>query len=298
MNEISEFDELGAKVEAAYLYHSRIYALKNPPPEKGEVATTDKVVIVGLVLMVLASVIVSGSRTINEFGGGIVGFAAFAMLEISIVIYAYIRTKRHYDKARHKSLKKQMTAGILMALAVATVANIHAIAKENNVYVAEWVDTIILLLVAISAPILAFVSGDILGMEAVAAQNKQENADKVYERKMRTWKAGLNRSWEREKAKLGVEIRVSAPDGRTGHGDNVRPLSALPDGQNHGYGQGYQRRTDAQDTVRSHLEAHPEDMALTVRELADKLNVGKTTVSDVIRSLRTPSANGNGHYKG
>lgn len=48
-------------------------------------------------------------------------------------------------------------------------------------------------------------------------------------------------------------------------------------------------------TVRNHLREHPEDIRLGVRELAEKLQVGKSTVSNVRRDMETTfSANGHG----
>jgi len=41
------------------------------------------------------------------------------------------------------------------------------------------------------------------------------------------------------------------------------------------------RPKSAGERVRAHLAAHPEDRTLSVRQLADKLGVGKSTVSRV-----------------
>ncbi len=60
---------------------------------------------------------------------------------------------------------------------------------------------------------------------------------------------------------------------------------------------GYSKRTDAQSIIRSHLDANPDDLNMTARALGDKLGVGKTTVADVLRELRTPSSNGNGRHE-
>lgn len=39
----------------------------------------------------------------------------------------------------------------------------------------------------------------------------------------------------------------------------------------------------ATEVVREHLKAHPEDRALPLRKLAEKLNVGKSTVDRVLK---------------
>lgn len=46
------------------------------------------------------------------------------------------------------------------------------------------------------------------------------------------------------------------------------------------------RPKTAGDTVREHLRTHPEDFTLPVRQLAEKLNVGKSTVNRVKQELQ------------
>ena len=48
------------------------YAAQNPPPPYPKIDRWDWLETVGLVALVVASIIVSGSRTIPEFGGGVV----------------------------------------------------------------------------------------------------------------------------------------------------------------------------------------------------------------------------------
>lgn len=80
---------------------------------------------------------------------------------------------------------------------------------------------------------------------------------------------------------------------------SMSALSAV-DGHRTDTGQGYGKQMDARTIIRTHLDSHPEDAALTVRELAAKLNVGKSTVSEVLREVRTQEpavySNGNGRH--
>lgn len=46
------------------------------------------------------------------------------------------------------------------------------------------------------------------------------------------------------------------------------------------------KTTQAKELVLYHLEQYPNDIHLTVRELAKKIGVGKTTVSDVIKGIK------------
>lgn len=86
-----------------------------------------------------------------------------------------------------------------------------------------------------------------------------------------------------------------AQETRTRNRTRTRPVSAelsAADGHGRATGQGYNKRTDARDIVRQHLADNPEDFDLSVRELADKLKVGKTTVSDVRRAIEPAYTNG------
>jgi hypothetical protein len=265
MSELTQYDEMQARFAAAYEYHVQTYSIKNPPPAEPQDEGFDRIVVGGLALLVLSSVIVSGSRTIDEFGGGLIGWSAFAMLELGVVTYAYVRTKRHYDEEKHKSLKRQMTGGMLLALVVAVVANIHATAKQNDVYIADWINTIISLLVAISAPVLAFIAGDILGMEAVATQSRQSKAMKQWREEMERWREGLNRSWDAQKARLGIVVEVKPDVSAQTDADKTDNRQTLPAPS------GFTRTPDGQRKVIEYLNQYPEDAALPSRQLAVRI---------------------------
>jgi hypothetical protein len=274
MSELTQYDEMQARFAAAYEYHVQTYSIKNPPPAEPQDEGFDRIVVGGLALLVLSSVIVSGSRTIDEFGGGLIGWSAFAMLELGVVTYAYVRTKRHYDEEKHKSLKRQMTGGMLLALVVAVVANIHATAKQNDVYIADWINTIISLLVAISAPVLAFIAGDILGMEAVATQSRQSKAMKQWREEMERWREGLNRSWDAQKARLGIVVEVK-PDRQAAEIDvNLRKLPSIA------------RPSPKMKKAIEWLRQHPEHLETESRVLAEMIGVSHTLANDARKVVK------------
>lgn len=274
MSELTQYDEMQARFAAAYEYHVQTYSIKNPPPAEPQDEGFDRIVVGGLALLVLSSVIVSGSRTIDEFGGGLIGWSAFAMLELGVVTYAYVRTKRHYDEEKHKSLKRQMTGGMLLALVVAVVANIHATAKQNDVYIADWINTIISLLVAISAPVLAFIAGDILGMEAVATQSRQSKAMKQWREEMERWREGLNRSWDAQKARLGIVVEVKSDRQAAEIDVNLRKLPSIA------------RPSPKMKKAIEWLRQHPEHLETESRVLAEMIGVSHTLANDARKVVK------------
>lgn len=281
MDEIQQYDEFAVKHKAAYAAFSSIYEDRFPPPQPTPVEADSLFVPIALVVMIIASVLVSGSRTVIEFGGGFFGLMAFLMLEGAIVAYAFYRTRRNFTEARLETVRKMANFGLSLAFVVAVAANIHSVLKEKGVPIAEGVNTIILVMVGISAPTLAFISGDIMAVESKANGVKARKSRDDDAEKLAIWQEGKSATWTREKSRWGVkvEIEIQRPPA-------VRPLSILSSGQT-GHGQGFNRESKAASIVRSHLEQHPEDMSIPVRQLAEMLKVGKSTISNVIRDMRS-----------
>ena len=51
-------------------------------------------------------------------------------------------------------------------------------------------------------------------------------------------------------------------------------------------GRGYTRKANAKQMVIDYLEANPDDILLTLRELSEKIGVGKSTVGNVIQEMK------------
>lgn len=285
--QLSALDAAAAKHNAAYAAFASMYAARVPQP----VAPTfseDWLTKIILLALVSASVIVSGSRTISEFGGGLVGVSAFIMLELGIVAYGYIRTRRYYDEQRHYSTKRMMTLGMMLAFAVALAANIHATLKQNQALLeGGWLDTAILLLVAVSAPALAFIAGDALGMEDVASRRKRAEAMRHYQQALQEWQQALNLEWQ--KSQLYRSVRVSAVQPILSDASALS-MSALDradmERTQTGHANGYSKRMNARALAREYLAQNPDALNGTSRELAQKLRIGKSTAADVLREIK------------
>jgi hypothetical protein len=318
--ELMSWDGAVEKYEAAYAAHRRMYELRNPlptaraydaletRPEASVVKGENRLTLVVLGFMVLAAVIVSGSRTVPEFGGGIIGGAAFVMIELGIVAFAFIRTRTDYDEAKHAGVKKLVNIGMWLAFAVAVSANLHATLKHNGVEIATWINVPILVMLSISAPVLAFISGDVAGMYSALDASRQRRADKEYKEQLAAWEAGrraheveheaaieqwrdgLNASWNAAKAKMGVSIRVerdsaSIPtlsNGNSiGNGMENQP-AALPSAST----LGHTKKAMARQIVEQYLDEHEEALEMPAMELATLLEVGKSTVYTVLKERK------------
>lgn len=280
---VLEYDELVARHNAAHAAHVEMYKAKRPQPSAPELERTDWVVMAALSIMVVSSVIVSGSRTITEFGGGVVGVAAFAMLELGIVGAAYVYTRRNYDEKRHASVKRLTRAGMWLAFVVAVAANVHATLKGGGVQFGDTVNLIILVSVAISAPALALISGELLAMEAVTNAARTRKSKAVYDAALADWWTDCNRAFDAQKARLGVRVEVLSE----------RPkLSVQMDsldgqsGQSLHSGAGYVRVSSAKQMVLDYLSTNPSAADMGVRELAQTVGVGKSTAASALKEYR------------
>lgn len=207
---VQVYGEIADKHNAAYDSFRRTYEKEYPMPLKPRVEQDSWFVLIALVMMVVASVVVSGSRTIEEFGGGAVGIAAFAMLEIGIVTYAFFRTKTNIDRERIDGVRRKAGRGLTLAFIVAVAANIHAVLKSRGIEITQDINTIINILVAISAPTLAFISGDVMALELLRNRQKQNEADEKHAANMIVWNDGLTEKWKQQRANWGVKIQVES----------------------------------------------------------------------------------------
>ena len=286
------YDDYAIRHNAAYTVFRQTYELENPRPNLERVSrdVVSLIIVLALTIVSIASIIVSGSRTIEEFGGGPIGAVAFVMIEGGIMAYGFFIARRNANKERLKNTVKWAMAGLVLTVIVGLGANADAVLKKHGINIPNEVNVFINLLVALSAPTLAFISSDVLAIELMATEIRRRDASLDYDKRLKRWLKDMNGTWRGEQRNWGAKIKVEKPD--TGRTDMPPRLSALSaaDGQRtdsgHATGQNYSKRTDARTLVEEYLIANPEAITMKVRELADIIGVGKTTVSDVIKGMK------------
>jgi hypothetical protein len=284
--ELSQYDELVARHNAAHAAHVEMFKAKRPLPPAPEAERADWLVVLALSIMVIASVIVSGSRTITEFGGGVVGAAAFAMLELGIVGAAYVFTRRNYDEARHQQVKRLTRAGMWLAFSVAVAANVHATLKAGGVEFGDVINLIILVAVAVSAPALALISGELLAMEAVANAARGRKAQAAYDAALAQWWADCNKAFEAQKSRLGVKVEISNPSNSVSIGTaGMESPPALPSNSTLGHSKTPNASALARQFFHDNSGALFDD-SINLVEVAADLGIGKSTLYNVRNSMR------------
>jgi hypothetical protein len=271
----NEFELLEQRHAQAWEAHRKMYTTMHPPPAQGVPDKGDKWTRLSLTLMTAASTLVSGSRTVTEFGGGIIGLAAFVMLELSIIGFAYQRTKNNYTKTEHAYINRLSRLGVLLALAVTLIANLDAQLDETST--SELIDTIIDIALAVSAPLLAYISGHLFGQEVVYARMAQKRVEEQHHRDMAVWGKGMLDEWEVVKPKLLSRRPVPQLSA------SARPQASEPDTAADSQADA---GGDPRQRVRQFLSAHPEAMDWSVRRLESVIGVSKSTIAEVKKELK------------
>lgn len=275
---LSQYDELAARHNAAYAAFKAIFETRTPPPLRPVVLRDSLFIPVALCIMIIASVLVSGSRTVLEFGGGAVGVSAFVMLEGAIVTYAFFRTRINFDDSRMEQVRTLANRGLVLSFAVAVAANVHSVIKGAGIETPAIVTIAILILVAISAPTLAFISGDIMALELMRNSYKARKAEAEYSAAYGQWATDLNTAWTREKSRWGVKVEVEAAPALS-NGVNPVKSSNLLENTRFVPSRKLQLALD-------YFDIHPEHLGEESRKLVEIIGVSHTTINKAQRMKR------------
>ena len=302
------YSDVAERFEEAYSAFRRTYETMNPPPEKPEIVEGHSFgwKQVGMLCGLLGSLVVSGSHSIPVFVGMdnvtpltiFIGISAFLMVELGIIVFAYSTTEQQHKTGEsiRNRVKKYTRNGLYFIVTVAVLANVvnvleHNVAIPDDVIIqTAWssVRIVIFLAVGISAPVMAFLTGEILAVDVLEHRSHYSKILAAYEVKLAEWQDGLNRSWASQKKKWGATIdidnrvqRLSSVGDATDR-DNLSVYNGQTDRQTLDT---YNRVGDATDRAIQYLESNPDDMGMTLRELANIIGVGKDSVSKAKKHL-------------
>lgn len=272
-----DYAQFAEQHNAAYAAFTAIYQQKNPPPERAEIRTENRILKMLLVLLMISSMIVSGSRTVPEFGGSIVGVAAFFMLELGIIVYPFLRTALYYDDAKHQGVKKILSMGKWLALVVVVAANLHHMFTSNGFHIPA-ADEIMITALSIGAPVLAFIAGDAFGALMVRDNHRQKKADEEFAASHKAYHEELNAVWARQQKTWGVQIKVQpepVPAVESASIDvNLRQLPAVT------------RPTPKMKMALEWMRQHPEHIETESRVLAELIGVSHTLANEARKRVK------------
>lgn len=310
--QLAIYDQHAQRAERAFASFSKVYALEHPTPHQPGRWIGLPWLVAPFGLIALAGIALSALRTAPVFAAiaeplvgqslaAVEAVLAVIVVEVSIVIMRYVIVLQNEQDGKLDAavLQRWMMRGFGLAFTVAILANVYASISHIAFLAAvrPIADLVIAVAVGISAPILAFVSGDVLGSIVVRAGRVRQKAWAEYRAALDDWEITRERRWNARKADYGLRISV---EGLTA-GTSEPVVSRPSHGTFHGTGQdetarktgyGFQRTADGETQVIDYLTAHPEQVNLTVRELEGLIGVSKSTVSRARRKwLEQKTAN-------
>jgi hypothetical protein len=185
----------------------KLYAKSNKPPQRRKSGFMDAVVLFGLLAVTVASLVVSAAHTIPTFLDTLgdedinryVPIATFTMVEFGIIFFTFVKTRDKFIRQEHHEINVGYRTLFMIVYLVAVGAgiNLRSVLLNEEIFIYRVANILLFSFVGISAPLVAFVTGDLLAFFVV--QN-----DMTYSAKYREWEAGLNRSWNSRKGRGGT----------------------------------------------------------------------------------------------
>lgn len=273
---IGQFDELAVRHNAAMAAYLTMYEARAPRPQKEQISRdiVSLITMIALAIVMVAAVIVSSSRTVDEFGGGAIGATAFVMVEGGIMAYAFFRARRNANKTRLQNTVRWATAGLILTFVVGLGANTDATMKHLGIELPTWINTAIHLLVAISAPTLAFISSDVLAIELMATDIKRRDADDHHKTAMDEWWTAFNRSWISQQKNWGVKVEIERPK-QLESDVNLRKFTSID------------RPSPKLKVALEWLREHPEHVDMESRKLGGMIGVSHTLANEARKIVKS-----------
>lgn len=276
---LQQYDDFAIRHNAAMAAFKTMHEARHPLPVKEEISrdVVSLIIILALAIVMVSAVIVSSSRTIDEFGGGTIGVTAFIMVEGGIMAYAFFRARRNASKTRLQNTIKWATAGLILTFIVGLGANTDASLKHQGVELPTWVNTVIHLLVAVSAPTLAFISSDVLAIELMATDIKRREATENHKLALEDWWNDFNKAWSSNQRNWGVKVEVEQPK-------KIASTSSM-----NVHEQREQARKPLSPAVSDTVDwllVHDPENVLSVRDAAKQAGVSVGTMGTAKKSLR------------
>lgn len=308
--------------EQAYLSFTQVYELENPKPKAPAIHAGLPWLMLPFLVIAVSGIALSALRTAPIFASiarPIVGeqmanweaALAVIVIEFTMVVLRYVMVIQSVQDGKELHLARWMQAGFWLAFGVAVVANIYSsvVHLEALKNITAVMDVVVALIVGVSAPVLAFISGDVLASLYARAEIVRKRMSGEHRELLAVWSDTKERRWSARQSSYGVKIHVDSlsatrlsahtdsgqtPDIQTRQ--SVPVLSdQTPNRQTIPAASGYNRTPDGQRRVLDHLAANRADAALSSRVLAKKIeeqtgvSIGHDTVAKALKSWRTTS---------
>lgn len=201
----NQFSELAERHAQAISAWRMIFEKQYPAPMRRVMQMDNRIQIATLLLVVVAAIIVSASHTVPVFmrgTGALTGVAAFIMLEFGLVALTYQRTREKTIRdGTNETSFKWITYAIGLTLLILLIGNVYQVGFEYG-FTHPVIDLIVVISVGVSAPALAFVSGEALALESVKALLMQRELDAEYAAQQMAYNESFVEWWNARKGRI------------------------------------------------------------------------------------------------
>ncbi len=158
---------------------------------------------------------------------------------------------------------------------MALAANIHSVLLSHGIVMAAEVGTIINLFVAVSAPVMAFIGGDLFSFEQLRIASRYRAVDFEYGKALDLWSDTRQKAWNAQQTRYGANIKVAVPQPSQ---LPSQPVSRLISGETQGETVG--------DRLSQWLSQNPQGWDMSVSDLSQATGLPRSSVGREIKKLR------------
>lgn len=311
-DQLQIFDQYVEKHDRAYQSFNKVYEAEHAKPPHPRWYAGLPWMMFPFGVIAFAGIALSALRTapvFQQIAAPIVGVelataeAALAVLVIEVFVVAvrYAMVVQGASDGHASNIQWWMRVGFWVAFVVAIAANLYASAAHLDVIqpIKPVLDFIVALVVGFSAPLLAVISGDILGILYVKSEKHRGELRKSFDDAMNDWMTARDAYWQRRKADYGLSIRVGS--------EFVQPavpsqLPAVSNGNSIGMTGmestaqlparstlGHSKAQNASQKAREYFQSHPDvlnDESADLIRIATDLGIGKSTMYAMRTKMR------------
>lgn len=296
------YDNTAERARKAWLTFLELYVLEHPQPPAPKWWNQFPVTMVIFGVVATAGMLLSALRTAPTFQSiaavtvgaelaSVEALLAIIVVELFLVTVRFVIVVQKSSTEIVKQTMRWMMTGFVVALTVALAANLYSTTKDL-LFIAPFrpvIDFIASIIIGGAAPLLAVISGDIMGLLWLKSEAHRASLRQQYDVQMQMWTSARDERWKSDKARFGGTIRIQTEPVPAIASHAERPVPSVPshvsshetgrDVTERHTGYGFQRTADGETQVLNYFNEHPDEVALPVRELEARIGVSKSTVS-------------------
>jgi hypothetical protein len=300
MTDMVIFDQHTERFTKAWEAFNQLYVLERPAPQPPKWYVGLPWLMIPFSIIAICGIALSALRTapvfqqiavplIGEALAAVEAILAVVVIEVAIVImrYVIVLQKSEDGKLNADDLRNWMTGGFWLAFGVAILANLYASLKHVEVLatLTPVMDVVIALAVGISAPMLAFIAGDILASLYLRSERRRAELRSRFETALTEWQELRERSWNARKGDYGLRLKVESLSAPSSNSIPSLPMEFPLEAQTEiipaASTVGHKKQPMARQIVETYFDEHPEALQQSPLEVAAALGIGKSTVYTV-----------------